>query len=27
LLEIINANGGTMKPTWGVPVSEIQSGI
>ena len=27
LQEIINANGGRMKPTWGVPVSEIQRGI
>src|SRR6202007_344656 len=27
LQEIINANGGTMKSTWGVPVSEIQRGI
>jgi len=27
LQEIINANGGKMKPTWGVPVSEIQRGI
>src|SRR6267143_396674 len=25
--DIINANGGKMKPTWGVPVSEIQRGI
>ena len=27
LQEIINANGGKMKPTWGVPVDEIQRGI
>jgi len=27
LQEIINANGGKMKPTWGVPVKEIQRGI
>src|ERR1700710_3254797 len=27
LQDIINANGGKMKPTWGVPVSEIQRGI
>src|SRR5260221_139141 len=27
LQEIINANGGKMKPTWGGPVSEIQRGI
>ena len=27
LQEIINANGGKMKATWGVPVSEIQRGI
>ena len=27
LQEIINANGGKMKPTWGVPVTEIQRGI
>src|SRR5712691_71889 len=27
LQDIINANGGRMKPTWGVPVSEIQRGI
>ena len=27
LQEIINANGGKMKPTWGVPVAEIQRGI
>ena len=27
LQEIINANGGRMKATWGVPVSEIQRGI
>jgi fructose-bisphosphate aldolase, class II len=24
---IINKFGGNMKPTWGVPVSEIQRGI
>src|ERR1043165_5060335 len=27
LQEIINTYGGKMKPTWGVPVSEIQRGI
>src|SRR6059058_430553 len=27
LQDIINAYGGKMKPTWGVPVSEIQRGI
>src|ERR1700690_2276812 len=27
LQDIINANGGKMKPTWGVPVDEIQRGI
>src|SRR5436305_1090381 len=27
LQDIINAYGGRMKPTWGVPVSEIQRGI
>jgi fructose-bisphosphate aldolase, class II len=27
LQDIINANGGRMKPTWGVPLSEIQRGI
>jgi fructose-bisphosphate aldolase, class II len=27
LQEIINKFGGQMKPTWGVPVSEIQRGI
>src|SRR3982751_6760707 len=27
LQDIINASGGKMKPTWGVPVSEIQRGI
>jgi fructose-bisphosphate aldolase class II len=27
LQDIINAHGGKMKPTWGVPVSEIQRGI
>jgi fructose-bisphosphate aldolase, class II len=27
LQEIINKFGGKMKPTWGVPVSEIQRGI
>ena len=27
LQDIINANGGEMKPTWGVPVEEIQRGI
>jgi pimeloyl-ACP methyl ester carboxylesterase len=27
LQDIINANGGKMKPTWGVPVEEIQRGI
>src|SRR5262249_35855986 len=27
LQDIINANGGKMKPTWGVPVTEIQRGI
>src|ERR1700748_158935 len=27
LQDIINANGGKMKPTWGVPVAEIQRGI
>jgi fructose-bisphosphate aldolase class II len=27
LQEIINKYGGRMKPTWGVPVSEIQRGI
>jgi fructose-bisphosphate aldolase class II len=27
LQDIINAHGGRMKPTWGVPVSEIQRGI
>ena len=27
LQDIINANGGKMKATWGVPVSEIQRGI
>src|SRR5512140_2525801 len=27
LQEIINSYGGKMKPTWGVPVSEIQRGI
>ena len=27
LQDIINAHGGQMKPTWGVPVEEIQRGI
>jgi fructose-bisphosphate aldolase class II len=27
LVDIINANGGSMKPTWGVPIAEIQTGI
>ena len=27
LQEIINKYGGEMKPTWGVPVEEIQRGI
>ncbi len=27
LQDIINANGGNLKPTWGVPVEEIQRGI
>ncbi len=27
LQDIINAHGGKMKPTWGVPVEEIQRGI
>ncbi len=27
LIEIINKYGGSMKPTWGVPVEEIQRGI
>ena len=27
LQEIINAHGGDIKPTWGVPVEEIQQGI
>src|ERR1700744_2768740 len=27
LQDVINANGGKMKPTWGVPVAEIQRGI
>src|ERR1700727_3410602 len=27
LQDVINAHGGKMKPTWGVPVSEIQRGI
>ena len=27
LREIINANGGNIKPTWGVPMAEIQRGI
>jgi len=27
LQDIINAHGGKMKPTWGVPVAEIQRGI
>jgi len=27
LQDIINQNGGEMKPTWGVPVEEIQRGI
>src|SRR6202044_2412392 len=27
VIEKINANGGKMKPTWGVPVAEIQRGI
>ena len=27
LQDIINANGGKLKPTWGVPVEEIQRGI
>jgi fructose-bisphosphate aldolase class II len=27
LQEIINSYGGKMKPTWGVPVAEIQRGI
>jgi len=27
LQDIINAHGGTIKPTWGVPVEEIQQGI
>ncbi|KQT57352.1 MULTISPECIES: class II fructose-bisphosphate aldolase [unclassified Aureimonas] len=27
LCEIINAHGGEIKPTWGVPVEEIQRGI
>jgi fructose-bisphosphate aldolase class II len=27
LQDIINAHGGRMKPTWGVPVEEIQRGI
>jgi fructose-bisphosphate aldolase class II len=27
LIELINKYGGKMKPTWGVPVEEIQRGI
>ena len=27
LQDLFNAHGGAMKPTWGVPVSEIQAGI
>jgi fructose-bisphosphate aldolase class II len=27
LCDIINANGGDIKPTWGVPIAEIQRGI
>lgn len=27
LQDIINANGGEIKPTWGVPIEEIQKGI
>ena len=27
LLDIINAHGGAIPPTWGVPVAEIQAGI
>ncbi|MCM2502789.1 fructose-bisphosphate aldolase class II [Aureimonas altamirensis] len=27
LQEVINAHGGALKPTWGVPVEEIQRGI
>ncbi len=27
LQDVINAYGGKMKPTWGVPVEEIQRGI
>ncbi|MDZ4761281.1 MAG: class II fructose-bisphosphate aldolase [Alphaproteobacteria bacterium] len=27
LQDVINAHGGSMKPTWGVPVAEIQRGI
>lgn len=27
LQEIINAHGGDVKPTWGVPIEEIQEGI
>lgn len=27
LQEMINAHGGKMRPTWGVPISEIQRGI
>jgi fructose-bisphosphate aldolase class II len=27
LVDIINAHGGSMKPTWGVPINEIQTGI
>jgi fructose-bisphosphate aldolase class II len=27
LLEVVNKYGGKMKPTWGVPVEEIQRGI
>ena len=27
LREIINAHGGDIKPTWGVPIEEIQRGI
>lgn len=27
LVEIINSNGGQIRPTWGVPVAEIQEGI
>lgn len=27
LVDVINANGGEIRPTWGVPVREIQEGI